>query len=422
MSLLKLNTVSYVFYVQIVTSGLVASVLLAIGVLDYHPDVEAISNAVKIEAWLWTMYSILMMPFGMLMLNRLLKVNGRSLFKKYLEAPVEPVGTRERNKLALFLLTGFAILILAYVLVNTKNVPLYTLLVEGDPEQANIDRITSRRNFLGIIYIKNLLGLIVVPVISYYAYILFRTYKSSFFFLFFLINLVVALLMVSHDVQKAPIAFYILGFGIVEVFISKGISLRTFVLFLALPVSLILVGYVLTSNHNFFDQLIRFNSGFYGRVFLVGYFSFPLSLELFPEVITTSTYMAGVPSFLVENSGEIQESARLLKMYVHPESIKAGTGNLYSGFYMGEAWANYGYPGLVVAPLIVGFVIHSVHLFVLHHKKNPWLLAFYAGLTVKWVVSAGFVNFLFLKLLIWPLILFAGSNYILNLFLKPKSM
>ena len=421
MSLLKLNTVSYVFYVQIVTSGLVASVLLAIGALDYHPDLEVLSEQVKLEAWLWTMYSILIMPFGMIMLNRLLKIDGRALFDKYLQAPVEPVGTISRNRLALLLLTGFSIIVLVYVLVNTKNIPLFTLLIEGDAEQANIDRITSRRNFEGIIYIKNLLGLIVVPVISYYSYILFRTYKTTFFFLLFLANFIVAVVMVSHDVQKAPIAFYILGYGIVEVFISKGISRRTFLLFLVLPVGLILLGYALTSDHNFFDQLTRFNSGFYGRVFLVGYFGFPLSLELFPDVINTPTYMAGVPTFLMgEQASEIQESARLLKMYVHPESIKAGTGNLYSGFYMGEAWANYGYPGLIIAPLIVGFVIHAVHLFVLHHKKNPWLLAFYAGLSVKWVVSAGFVSFLFLKLLIWPLILFAGTNYVLNLFLKSK--
>lgn len=51
MSPLKLNTVSYVFYVQLVTSGLVGSVLLAIGAVDYHPDVKFISDAVKLEAW-----------------------------------------------------------------------------------------------------------------------------------------------------------------------------------------------------------------------------------------------------------------------------------------------------------------------------------------------------------------------------------
>ena len=421
MSLLKLNTVSYVFYVQIVTSGLVASVLLATGVLDYHPDVKFISDAVKFEAWVWTMYSILVMPFGMLMLNKLLGINGIELFNKYLNAPVEIRGSLTRNKLALLVLTVFSVLILVYVFINTKDIPLYTLLIEGDAKQANIDRITSRHHFGGIIYIKNLLGLIVIPVIAYYSYILFRLFKKPYFFFLFLVNFMVAVLMVSHDIQKAPIAFFILGFAIVEVFISKGISIRTFLLFLVLPVVLILIGYSLTSGKDFFDQLLRFNSGFYGRTFIIGYFGFPLSLELFPDVIVQQTHNAGVPSFLLgEAAGTVEESARLLKIYTHPETIRNGTGNLYSGFYMGEAWANYGYLGLVIAPLVVGFVVQSVHLFLLWHKKNPWILAFYTGVTVKWVVSAGFVSFLYLKMLLWPLLLFAGTNYLLKLILKVK--
>jgi hypothetical protein len=419
MSPLKLNTVSYVFYVQIVTSGLVASVMLATGVLDYNHDVALLSENVKIEAWIWTMYSIIIMPFGMLMLNKLLKVEARKVFNKYLTSSVEIRGTIERNRLAVFVFTLMAILVLAYVLINTKNIPLYTLVVEGDADQANIDRISSRRNFGGLDHIKNLLGLIVVPVVAYYSYVLFRVFKTQFFFFIFLINFFVAILMVSHDIQKAPIAFFILGFGVLEVFISKGISIRTFLVFGGSAVGLVLVGYSLTSDRDMFDQFFRFNSAFYGRTFVVGYYGFPLSLELFPNIITDQTHLVGIPQFLIENNNEeIRESARLLKMYVHPESIKSGKGNLYSGFYMGEAWANYGYVGLVAAPLVVGFVIQSVHLFVIHHKKNPWLLAFYAGITVKWVVSGGFVNFLFLKLLIWPFILFAGTNYVLKLILK----
>jgi len=422
MSPLKFNTVSYVFYVQIITAGLVGSVLLATGVLDYHPDVAFISDQIKFEAWVWTMYSILAMPIGMIMLNRVIGVNGRKRFVAYLNAPIAIMGSENRNKLALLLLTGFAALVLTYILMNTTRVPLYTLLVEGNSDQANIDRITSRRNFGGIIYIKNLLGLIVIPVIAYYAYVFMRTKKSFFYLLLFLVNLTIALIMVSHDVQKAPIAFFILGFAIMEVFISKGLNFRTMLFFVGFPVALVLIGYTLTTEANSLDQLVRFNSSFYGRTFLGSYFGFPLSLELFPEVITEQTYMIGVPkAFLPEQFENAQESARLLKIYTHPETIKAGTGNLYSGFYMGEAWANYGYLGLVIAPFVVGFVVQTVHLFVLLHKKSPLLLAFYAALTVKWVVGSGFVSFLFLKMLIWPIILYSILNVVLKRILKAES-
>lgn len=422
MSLLKLNTVSYVFYVQIVTSGLVGSVLLATGVLDYHPDVRFLSESVKFEAWVWTMYSILFMPIGMIALNKFFGVKAKSRFEEFLKEPVVFLGSLNRNKIALVILTLFSASILTYVLINTTRIPLYTLLIEGNSEQANVDRITSRRNFEGIIYIKNLLGLIIIPVIAYYSYIFFRLKKSLFFFLIFVINLFIALILVSHDVQKAPIAFFILGFAVVEVFISKGLSLKAFGLFFGLPVALILIGYSLTTEADSLDQLFRFNSGFYGRTFISGYLGFPLSLELFPEVITQETYMVGVPRvFQGGHPAGLQESARLLKIYTHPETIRAGTGNLYSGFYMGEAWANYGYIGLLIAPFIVGFVVQSIHLFLLMHKKNPLILAFYAALTIKWVVGSGFVSFLFLKMLIWPILLYGLINFVLKRILKAES-
>ncbi len=421
MSPLKLNTVSYVFYFQIVTSGLVASVLLAIGALDYHPDMEIVSDSVKLETWIWTMYSLISMPLAMIAFNKFLGVNINESFHKYLNAPVSLSGSTIGNQLVQVCFSLLAISVLIYVFINTKRIPLYTLIVEGDPEQANIDRIVSRREFGGIIYIKNLFGIIVIPVIASSSYILLRKNRNWFNFLIFSINFMVAILMVSHDVQKAPIAFFILGFAILEVFLSKGISLRTMLWFVCLPIGLLLIGYSLTTDHSFGSQIFNFSSAFYGRTFLVGYFTFPLSMELFPEIITQQTYGVGIPSFIINSLNlDAVESARLIKAYVHPDSIANGTGNLYSGFYMGEAWANYGYLGLVIAPAIVGLVIQAVHLYVIKKPKTPLLMAFYALITVKWLVGAGFTNFLYLKLLLWPLFLFFVLNFIVQKLIQFK--
>jgi hypothetical protein len=65
--------------------------------------------------------------------------------------------------------------------------------------------------------------------------------------------------------------------------------------------------------------------------------------------------------------------------------------------------------------------VQSVHLFLLLHKKSPLLLAFYAALTVKWVVGSGFVSFLFLKMLIWPILLYGLINFVLKRILKTES-
>lgn len=419
MSLLKFNTVSYVFYVQIVTSALVASVVLVTGMVDYHPDVQIISESTRFEAWLWVMYSIISMPIGMIALNRFLKTNGIKAFNDYLNKPFTFYGTEQRNNLLMILTAIFSVSVLAYVFYYTERIALYTLLVEHDPAQAAIDRVTSRRHFQGIEYIKNLMGYIMIPVMTFYSYILFREKKKLGYLGIFLVNFICAILMFTHDTQKAPVAFLFLGFWIIEVVLRKGVKLKTIVLFVGIPVLLILIGYQFTTNKDITDQLLRFNSAFYGRFFLASYFAFPLSLELFPNIITDHTYAVGIPERIIKSYNiNFTESARLVKMYVHPERIADGTGNLYSGYYLAEAWANYGYIGLLIAPYIVGIIVQSVHLFLLKSIKTPLTLAFYTAITIKWVVNSGFVNFLFLKLLIWPLILFLITRFFFIKILK----
>lgn len=421
MALSKLHTVSYVFYFQIITSAIIASVLLAIGALDYHEHVRDLPAEIKIEAWLWTMYSIVAMPIGMLVMNKVINVNGRELFETYLKRPVEIVGTPLQNKAVLLGVTMFSLLVLAYIFYYTDRIALWTLVVEGNPEQASIDRVNARLNFGGIIHIKNLAGLIMMPAFCYYSYVIMRKKKSLFYVMIFGVNFVLSLLLVAHDTQKAPIAFFFMGFWILEVFIVGGINTRKLMLFVAAPILLLLLGYAFTTGSGF-DQLLRFNSAFYGRTFLTNYYALPLSLELFPDVITEPTHFIGLPKGVLSSMGtNTIESARLLKMYMDPETVKAGSGNLYSGYYMAEAWANYGYIGLVIAPFIVGFVIHSVHLFLLTQPKQPLILAFYTALTVKWVVASGFVNFLYLKLLFWPLALYLITNFVLKKYLQPAT-
>ncbi len=399
-----MNTVSYVFYFQIVTSALVGSVLLAIGAIDYHHYAKEISNEVKLEAWVWVMYSIIALPVGMLLFNKIFNLKGVQEFHAYLKKPIEFSGTELGKKMVLLFMAVVSFGVLVYVFMYTKDIPLWTLIVEGDPAKAAIERVAAKNDFEGIHHIRSFLGLIMMPVFSYYAYIFLRKQRSMYNALMFGVIFSMTALLMVYDTQKAPIAFFILGFWIVEVIISNGISKKKALLFIGAPVLLILMGYTLTTDKSIADQFLRANSAFYGRTFLSGYFSFPLSLQLFPEVITEPSYYAGIPRFFLDP--DKLESAKLLMMHINPEGVRAGSANLFSGYFLAEAWANYGYLGILIAPFIVGIIIQSVHVFLLKQKKEPFVIAFYGLMTTRWLVGAGFVNFLFLKLIIFPIILY----------------
>lgn len=419
MSLLKLNTVSYVFYFQIITSAFVGSIFLATGTIDYHPYAKPISNWIKVESWMWVMYSIIMMPLGMIAFNNLIKIKPLVQFRKYLKRDIELVKKDRTNILLLLAMIICSIAIITFIFVKLERIPLFTLLIDGDAEQAAIERVAVRYNLGWLDYIKNLFGLMVIPIFAYYSYVVAQVRKKWYYFFMCSILIVIALLMLTFDIQKAPIAFFILGFLILQTFISKGIPLSYFFLFGILPVVLILIAYQLTTDTDAIRLFCNPTSAFYGRVFLSGYFAFPLSMEFFPEIISQPTYYSGIPSFVltfldIENT----ESARLVMQQMNPEGVKEGTANLFSGYYMGEAFANYGYLGLVISPVIVGVVVQVVHNYLLAHKKDPLILAFYAFITVKWLLGAGVVSFIYLKIILFPFVFYISIKLLLNLFIK----
>ncbi len=79
-----------------------------------------------------------------------------------------------------------------------------------------------------------------------------------------------------------------------------------------------------------------------------------------------------------------------------------GIAGVVNSLFIGEAWANFGIYGVLIAPLYVGFLIQSLYLFFLKSKKTPFLLALFVSFSIKGAITGGFndyfynVNFIFL--------------------------
>ncbi len=417
MSVLRLNTISYIFYFQILTTGFVGSVLLALGKIDWHYLAEPLSDGTKTRAWAWVMYSIIALPIAMNMVNAAFKVNARKEFATYIKKPLTFNVGNKQLLIILGAMTLVAMVLIAYVVYYTDNIPLMTLL-KGNLEQARADRVHSGSGFRGSDYIKGLFTQMLVPVFSYFSMIVALNRKKLVFWLFAGVLFALAVFITIYDTQKAPLAFFLLGVLIVYTMVKGGISPMLFAVIVGSGIAAIVLGYVFTADANFFDQITRYKSGFYGRLFISGYMAFPLSLEFFPSVFNdTTVHLSGIPLPILRHFGiHHVESARLLMTQINPEGVADGTANLVSGYYMGEAWANYGYAGLIVAPFVVGVVVQLVHVYLLRNAKHPLLIAFYAYVTVKWLLGAGFVTFLYLKIIMFPFIMYLLVRGALYLF------
>ncbi|MBD5312460.1 MAG: oligosaccharide repeat unit polymerase [Bacteroides sp.] len=404
------NTITYVFYYSIILSTFIGSILCA---YDFGEDHWILSNAhheARIKAWLAVCYSMIAMPIGMILLNNLFKVHPKRDLKRYISEQIQFHLTNQHLKSVL----GFSILIscccFLYIKHYSSSWPLYSAVIEHDLVAATEGRIDVRLNFQGIIHIKNLIGLYLVPLLSFFAYIVSQ-FKHGWFYKFsFYAILIFTLLILSYDTQKAPIIFYLIGFIIIRVLIKGAIPIKYIIIFVLTALLIMALLYTLfnTTTNGALDIILDPRSAMWGRMFISGYAGVPLSFEWFPNVITQPTWQIGFPEFIL-NLFDLPttESARLLMLNLNPD------GNLISSYYIAEAWANYGLIGVIIAPFIVGFNVQLIQIFLFKSTKNPLTIAFYAIVTTKWVVSSGFVNFLFFKSIIFSFLVYYLAKLII---------
>ena len=191
-SLQRLNTVSYVFYYSIIISTFVGSVLCALGFGDDHWILCNTSSHSRLIAWIAVCYSLIAIPLGMIITNRIYKLSDDDVVELYSNFEEKELFLGLSDKKITIVLLGmsvFSVLVSLYIYLFSGSWPLYTAIVEQDFLSAREERIDVRLNFQGIEYVKNLFGLCLVPMFSYFAYIIWQKLRTFYSLLFYLVIL-----------------------------------------------------------------------------------------------------------------------------------------------------------------------------------------------------------------------------------------
>lgn len=413
----KINTTSFLIYRDIIPVVFIGSLLIANNLVDNHYVVQVLSDDIKIRGLLFALYSMIALPLGMIMVNKYFKLNITRKYDLYIKSDIVDSFTYPTIKVISLFLTVISFITLGYILFYSPSIPIISA-IKGDILTASIQRRENKVNFGGIIYIKNILGYYFMPIMAYYMYILKYRYNTFYFKFLFSVNLILVSILLLYDTQKAPIIYFIIGFLIVHTLIKGKIKIIYLIFFSILAFVGIVLLYIVNAGAEL-ENLLKTDSVIMYRLFIgqiAGYF---LSLEWFPNLISENTALSGIPTFILQIFGvENIESARLLMMYFNPEGVATGNAGLMSSYFMGEAWANYGYAGLILSPFIVGMVIQLVHVWLLTNKKDAFNIALYAVVTTKWVITGGFVGFLYLKVLIIPALLYLFYKVLVSFIIK----
>lgn len=395
MSLRRLNIVSWVFYFGLILQSFIGINLAYVFGVEHYLIAKTTEDHLTLAYWSIN-YTLIAMPIAMILTQRF--VWGGKVRKKlltYFAAPIQPLQTNRDSALLLFWIGMSIIAAIAtlYVYFVVRSAPFIALFSSGIStfEFAQL-RISAGREFNGNVYIRNLLSLLLAPFVSYIAFAYSLLYpKNRRIKFWFFITFFIAVLAVTSDGQKMPILNYLLALFFIRGFVRGGFSLIRIISIGVVIAILLSVLYYLTSGH--LD--VGLTQGPIGRITMTAMAGVPLHFMVFPSMhpfLQGASFPGWLANFFF--GVEHARSARVIMEVINPTAVQSGTAGVINTLFIGEAWANFGWIGLIVAPFVVGVVIQTIYNSLLTLPKTPVFVAAMGFFMVNMVVTGGFVDFI----------------------------
>lgn len=391
-SLYRPTVISFIFWFQLILMSFVGANLALIGVEHYIVS-RASARAIAM-GFFAVSYTMIAMPIAMLFVQKyVFGISMRQKEKEYFVRPLVPLcSPRDTVQIVYWgVVSLVAFVATLYTYYRISDPPLLALLRGLSAEEFARLRIKASREFAGNIYVRNILSLQLAPFVSYVAYAYHKLYPKRWAVrLWFLFTVLVALASVTYDGAKAPVVQYLLGLFFLKTLIDGRARKRTLVIVTLVALVIVILLYSVTTPR----VTLAINTGPIGRLVLGQYAGLPMTFDTFPER-HPFLWGASFPGWLTNLFRvEHQRSARVLMELYNPRGVAAGTAGVMNTLFIAEAWANFGWLGFLLAPLVVGVIIQTiVGTIIVLPKAPPWV-ALLASLYFGFPVTGGFVDFL----------------------------
>lgn len=412
----KLNIISYIFY-GILIFDFIGISLIYCG-FDNHYLVSKISgNYEVISKAYWSMVWVMIsLPSTVILFNKycykIANINKRNSIN--IDTKVDLTDKKMNNLVYKVCIVSLLICLAAtiYVFCNIGYVPLFKLL-DSSFDYA-LERIKSGRNFVGNEYIKNLIMLLLTPLISYLSYIYMRTTHEKKWRFIFLLSFILCIFVKTYDFSKAPVIYYIAYLFFIEIIIGNIKKFKTIVRYAFVIVLLVIGMYLTVGKYN--GNFLSLSNGPVSRVIITQPGTLLLHFDAFPN---KAPYLKGhsfpkIARFIF-GDGEygIRSGRKVMEIY-NSDAINAGTAGVMSTIFIGEAYANFGIFGVFIAPILVGIILSSAMCIYLQSRKNPLNVCLYLEtiIIVSTVTQAGFIDFIYNISFIFVLIFIVSIKFL----------
>ena len=390
------NVVSIIFYLYFFLQFFIAS-LLVVYKLDDHYLINKITNdSSRIYGWYAINLTFILFPLGVWFSNIAFLRNHSSIsaYHSYLARPVfSPLGRTSDKNIKLFLALFF-MLALVLLIVVFKNLGFVgiTQLIFGSEADFSVMRNEASRGYGGNVFLRNQLFSNILPIATCVAYSLHLRNKSLYSRLIFVGFLCLSIIGLTYNFAKAPILYLLISLVFVNLYHRRYVPLKLSLYFGGFIILLLIVQYALLSG---IDIEVGYNAGPLGRLLISQSAGLFLAFDFFPTQHEFIGF-ASVSSFVQYIGIEpVPRAARLILENYNTAAVARGAGGVMNSLFTQEAYANFGWAGVVVAPIWVGFVCQSMQNIFMKLPKNDFMVGLQGKLIIGGAIVGGFNDYFY---------------------------
>ena len=397
LSLGKINVISYVYYLSLL-QVFIGAVLVNLGydkhyTLDYLAyRTDAIEDA--------TMAAYLMMiglPFVMLTVYKILRFDPAKQYEDFLK---KDIVERHNDLLFWFLLIVSVIqcALLGLMIIKIGYIPAMKIVFSDSSLNYGLERQRIEAiQLFGISYIKNLLIIFGIPIVSYITFAFAVANREIKWIVLAVVMFIASGVTQTYDFSKSPMVFHLFVFMLMIIYFRKGIKNIVMVVFGGAMGAILVVMYKATGFSTGLDSLYN---GIFGRILFTQFGVLSYHLEYFGKIgnfLYGRSLSPTILSLLGQDPSTHVRSGKIIMGFYGHRSVYDGTAGVMNTNFIGEAYANFGWAGLVFSIVWVGLVISLLFFMIIKIKKTPATIAFLAVMTksIGAMTQGGFADFIY---------------------------
>ncbi|MBG9657864.1 oligosaccharide repeat unit polymerase [Cytobacillus firmus] len=431
LSLLKPNMISIIFYYSFLISSFIGTLLIGMGVDDYYMINRLYFEESRQIGFYIICLVMFLFPLVMMLISKLSNFDAKEEFNAYLSKDIS-LPFKEKNEffLIFLMLSGISMLSILYTLWKAPVIPILEVALGNSEYSPGELRIMAQREFGGNVLIRNIFAIALTPLLSLIAYVYAVRTGQVKWKLLYLSLFAGAILINIYDLAKSPVFFYLIMFLLLSLYIGViRFTVRRLVLWGMLGAAALISMYIVIQGVTDIGSYLSYNSGPVGRLIFAQIAPTFLHFDLYGNILP---FLNGKSLPIITDLFDMDQvrSARVVMETVFPEKVEAGTAGVLNTLFIAEAYANFGYLGVIVSTIYIAALVQILYIVLIRLPKNPVFLCLFIYFTINIprTLVGGFADFLFNP--IWMLMtgLFVGilifirlRIYLTAFWLKKKS-